>query len=132
MRLLTKLLKLRAAIDSVLTEFEEDAPQEEEAEILLTRSAKNRRSDENEVMTMVPLNRGTRSINGDKNRALLVTILEEYEPMTRPEIWATARELEPRVRDSVVQMKNLQQMVNRMVRVGQLTLNTNGILGMGA
>lgn len=146
MRLLTKLMRLRAALAEVIDELDDDGELQtevqQEAEILLTRSAKNRRSDKNTVMTMSPLNgapavpeswkvrhRGPRSDSSDKNRAVLAKILIDHEAMTRIEVWKVSREVDSRLRETMAQ-KNFQQMVNRMLRVGQLELQ-RGKLVMG-
>lgn len=142
MRLFTKLVALRNATNAVIEELREDGGVEEEieAEILLTRSAKNRRSDKNTVMTMTPLN-GAPAVPeswmsrraggaGPKNRQVLAKILADYEPMTRREAWVASRKIDARLKDGMEQ-KNFQQMVNRMVRHGKLRLkNDNLVMGV--
>lgn len=148
MRLLTKLMRLQAALAEVIEELDDedqvhplDQQAGEEAEILLTRSAKNRRSDENEVMTMTPLNgapavpeswigRSSTKGAGPKNREVLAKILNEYAPMPRAEVWRISRKLDPRLKAPLPQ-KNFQQMVNRFLKLGRLRLKSNKLV-MGA
>jgi hypothetical protein len=144
MRLLTKLIRLRAALAEVIDELDDDrelqTEVQEEAEILLTRSAKNRRSDKNEVMTMTPLNgapavpeswKGRRTGGaGNRNRQVLAKILADFEPMLRVDVWEASREIDPRLADKMEQ-KNFQQMVNRMLKLGRVRLKFNKLV-MGA
>lgn len=146
MRLLTKLMRLQAALAEVVDELNDedqvhplDRQAGEEAEILLTRSSKNRRSDKNKVMTMVPLNGaptvpeswkgrgGSRRGAGEKNRQVLAKILSDYDPMPRVEIWPLSRKMDPRLR-GVLEQKNFQQMVNRMLKVGKLRLKSDKLV----
>lgn len=112
MQLLHKLMKFRAALDNLIEPLDalldefvdgEENPNEAEPEIVLRRSQKDRRSDKNTVIGMTPLN-GAPSVpeswtkaQQKKGRAAairpwLYKTLKEYEPMTRPEMLAIARE----------------------------------------
>jgi hypothetical protein len=55
MQFLNKLLKLRAAIDDLLEEFDDETPAEEDRSLVM-RSSRNRRSELNEILTLVPTN----------------------------------------------------------------------------
>lgn len=140
MRLLEKLMALSATLTEVLEELGVSPAEQEtpEPEILLTRSKRNRRSDENKVMTMAPLNgapavpegwaqRKSTSKRGSENRETLAMILRDYEPMTLRDVWHTSRALCSRLEDAK-QQQNFQQMVRRLIRLKQLKIGRGGIL----
>ena len=139
MNLYEKLEAATALLSSILEELRPSQEEEPESEVLLTRSQRNRRSEKNEVLTMVPLNGaptvpeswkgrgGTRSGSGEKNRLVLAKIMDEYEPLTRPEIWNISREVDPRLRGRNEQ-KNFQQMVNRMLRLGKVRMKRDKLV----
>ena len=136
--LLQELTEARDAIDRIIAALYPSA--EPEPEILLRRSQRNRRSEQNQVVTMTPFNgapavpeswtgRSVRKGDGTKNRQVLAQILEGYQPMERVDVWALSRELDPRLQDKMAQ-KNFQQMVNRMLRLKKVRLK-RGKLVMG-
>lgn len=112
MNFYTKLRGLRAAmgvmaeaLDAVLTEWEDLSGASDESEILLTRSTRNRRSEQNQVVTMKSLNgkapsvpeawkgiRKSASKQMVEAKAWLSKVLDEYEPMTSKELCALAKE----------------------------------------
>lgn len=136
--------KLRRAVDSLaqaheallelLAEFNESEP-EPESEVLLTRSQRNRRSEQNEVLAMVPLNgapsvpegwkmrtgRGGR--RAAKVRDWVYKAVSEYEPMTRADLSDLCLEAGMRATgkgDGKFNSSNLQSLVKTLIKTGRL------------
>jgi hypothetical protein len=149
MKLYDKLETAVTLLTSILEELRPGEPversvlEEEVPEILLRRSQRNRRSEKNEVMGLAATNGapavpeswirgGIRAGDGTRNRQVLAKILHDYEPLTRCEIWSISKEMDPRLKGGSAQ-KNFQQLVNRMLRVGQLRRKRDKIvMGKGA
>lgn len=131
--MITKLKAARDAFDALLEEFDDTPPElseAEEPEILLSRSARNRRSEKNTVMTMVPLN-GAPSVPESwksyaknprtvKWRAWLYQVLQQYEPMTRAELCALANEAGIRRRGSKQSANAWHAFLHGMFKAGRL------------
>lgn len=139
--------KLDAAITLLTSVLEELRPGElpesvvigeEEPEILLQRSQRNRRSDQNEVMGLAANNgapavpeswvnkRGNRSNGAQRVRAWIHHVLTEYEPMSKRDLYRLTRDQKPLLMAGK-NLKTFHQAMSRLL-VGKHIKVVHGVL----
>ncbi len=147
MKLYDKLEAAVALLTSVLEELRPGEPPErsvleEEPEVLLMRSARNRRSDKNEVMGLAANNgapavpeswvnkRGHRSKGAERVREWIHHVLTEYEPMSKRGLYALTRDQKPMLMVGK-NLKTFHQCMSRLLGGKHIKVNRGGNLVKG-